>query len=62
MCTFEENTSKKFKSEVHIIDLKCTREDEEYSWGLKVHNKIFLGFLKIRYERIRSMMLQSALF
>jgi hypothetical protein len=44
MCAFEENPSKKIKSEVHRRDLRCTREVGEYSWGLKVQEEFSWSF------------------
>jgi hypothetical protein len=62
MCTFEENPSKNIKSEVCRRDMRCAREVGEYSWGLKVCKRSFLGVLRVCYEGLRSMMLQSDCF
>jgi hypothetical protein len=37
-----------------IRDLRCVGVVGEYSWGLKVHNKSFLGVLRVYYEGLRS--------
>ena len=50
------------KSKVHIIDMRCAREDGEYFGGLKVCKRSFLEVLRVCYEGISSMMLQSELF
>jgi hypothetical protein len=42
--------------------MMCARGDGEYSWGLKVHKRSFLGVLRVHYEGIRSMMLKSVFF
>jgi hypothetical protein len=47
---------------VHRRDLRCAIGDGEYSWGLRVHKRSFLGVLRVRYEGLRPMMLKSALF
>jgi hypothetical protein len=62
MCAFEDHPSKKIKFEVRKRDLRCAREVEEYSWGLKVCKRRFLGVLRVHYEGLRSMMPESELF
>jgi hypothetical protein len=42
--------------------VRCAKEAEEYSWGLKVCKKSFLEVLRVHYEGLRFMMLQSELF
>jgi hypothetical protein len=38
------------KVQVRKRDLRCARGYREYSWGLKVCKRSFLGFLRVRYE------------
>jgi hypothetical protein len=41
---------------------KCAKRAGEYSLGLKVYKRSFLGILRVWYEGLSSMMLQSMLF
>jgi hypothetical protein len=50
MCTFEEYPRNNINYEVRIRDLRCAREVGDYSWGLKVCKRSFLGVLRVRYE------------
>ena len=62
MCAFKEHPAKKIKYKVHRRDMRCAREYGEYSLGINVWKRIFIGVLRVCYEGLRSMMLQSELF
>jgi hypothetical protein len=44
MCAFEENPSKKIKSEVPNRYMRCIREYGEYYWGVKVQEDFSWSF------------------
>jgi hypothetical protein len=54
---FQVSPAKRYRCNRRYI--RCAIGVGEYSWGLKVSKRSFLGVLRVCYEGLRSMILQS---